>query len=56
MKILLYLFACTIYFCNIVVFNRQEAEPWLSTLSLEGTPAMESGQRPGPVKPHKAAL
>lgn len=36
--------------------HRQEADPWLSMLSLEGTPVMGSGPRPGPVKPQKAAL
>lgn len=44
------------FLCHILVRNRQEAEPWLSTLSLEGTPVAESELRPGPVKQQKAAL
>lgn len=36
--------------------HRQEADPWLSMLSLEGTLAQGSEWRPDPVKPQKAVL
>lgn len=42
--------------CHILVLHRQEAGPCQSMLSLEGPPAAEAGQRPGPVKQQKAAL
>lgn len=40
----------------MMVHLRLEAELWLSTLSLVGTPAWEHGLKPGPVKPQKVVL
>lgn len=50
---------CVYFFVNSwyhIICHSPEAERWLSTLSSEGTPVMGSGLRPGPVKPHAAAL